>query len=191
MSFTHLQVRSGYSLMESTITIDQLVKKASDLQFQSLALTDEHVLYGAIKFYRMCLTYGIKPIIGMIITVINGNQREESCILLAKNNTGYKNLMRLSTLLNIEDQSGIQFKQLISEKRLESILKHLSIWNSLFQEGDFYIGVQDDYIVNDSAVSQTLQTLYNSYHIPVVAINDVRYLHERDFLAYDCLQAMK
>jgi len=212
MSFTHLQVRSGYSLMESTITIDQLVKKASDLQFQSLALTDEHVLYGAIKFYRMCLTYGIKPIIGMIITVINGNQREESCILLAKNNTGYKNLMRLSTLLNIEDQSGIQFKQLVdftdhlicilpinndklfqllSEKRLESILKYLSRWKSLFQEGDFYIGVQDDYIVNDSAVSQTLQTLYNSYHIPVVAINDVRYLHERDFLAYDCLQAMK
>src|SRR5699024_2493171 len=103
MSFTHLQVRSGYSLMESTITIDQLVKKASDLQFQSLALTDEHVLYGAIKFYKACLAYNIKPIIGMIITVINDDQNEESCILLAKNNTGYKNLIRLSTRLNVED----------------------------------------------------------------------------------------
>src|SRR5699024_5497326 len=134
-----------------------------------------------------------------MINMIHGNRSVDTRILLAKTNADTKNLTRFSAVLNMEHDSSIAVKQIdectdslrciqpinndtlfqvLSEKRLESILKYLARWKSLFQEGDFYIGVQDDYIVNDSAVSQTLQTLYNSYHIPVVAINDVRYLHE-------------
>ena len=67
MSFTHLQVRSGYSFFNSTITIEKLVKRAKELEFKSIALTDEEVLYGVIPFYKHVTASGIKPIIGMVV----------------------------------------------------------------------------------------------------------------------------
>src|SRR5690625_3163924 len=105
MSYTHLQVQSGYSLLESTITIEKLTKKASDLQYDALALTDHEVLYGVILFYKSCLKHGIKPIIGMTVQLLNMNNETEQCILLAKNNDGYRQLMKLSTLIHKDGKS--------------------------------------------------------------------------------------
>src|SRR5690625_4584961 len=92
LSFTHLQVRSGYSFFNSTITIDKLVERAYELGFHSLALTDENVLYGAISFYNACKKRNIKPILGIIVSIKEGDDNTP-IILLAENNDGYRQLM--------------------------------------------------------------------------------------------------
>src|SRR5699024_12335434 len=114
MSFTHLQVRSGDSFMTSTICIDKLADKAKEMRFDALALTDEHVLYGAIPFYKAWQKNGIKPIIGMNVTVFYNDGDPEYCILLAKNNQGYQNLIRLSTQIQLSNQNGIEISELAS-----------------------------------------------------------------------------
>ena len=111
MSYTHLQVHSGYSLLDSAVTIDKLTKKASDLQFEALALTDHEVLYGVIPFYKSCLKYNIKPIVGMTLNILNINNELEYCILLAKNNDGYKQLIKISTMIK-KDQKSLSLKEI-------------------------------------------------------------------------------
>src|SRR5690625_2504683 len=101
MSFTHLNIRSGYSFYNSTIKIEQLVERANELNFSTLALTDEHVLYGVIPFYKACVNKGIKPIIGMIVQVHIHDQMIQ-CTLIAKSNNGYKNLIKISTHIQTE-----------------------------------------------------------------------------------------
>src|SRR5690625_1426113 len=114
MSYTHLQVRSGFSLMNSTITIDKLVAKAKELNYTSLALTDEAVLYGIIPFYKACKPVNIKPIIGMILYVETlDSTTPEQLILLAKNNTGYQSLIKLSTLIQTEKREAVEREDLI------------------------------------------------------------------------------
>src|SRR5690625_1892486 len=101
MSFTHLNIRTGYSFFNSTIKIDPLVNRASEFNFSALALTDENVLYGVIPFYKACINNGIKPIIGMIVQV-QINDQMIPCTLLAKSNRGYKNLIQISTYIQTE-----------------------------------------------------------------------------------------
>ncbi|MFD1038110.1 DNA polymerase III subunit alpha [Virgibacillus byunsanensis] len=212
MSFTHLQVRSGYSLMESTITIEKLVEKASSLHFDALALTDEHVLYGAISFYKTCERYGVKPIIGMSVKVLDEDQQMVSCILLAKSNKGYNQLSKLSTYIQQHKQESITIKELQSfiydlicilptdNKIVESLLLtepymkakgYIQTWRNMFHDEDFYFGILDHGLENDRKVQTSLKAFHENYQIPVVAINDVRYLNQEDVVAYDCLQAMK
>src|SRR5690625_2280381 len=122
MTFTHLHVRSGFSLLDSTNTIDKLVERADELQFKALALTDEEVLYGAVSFYKKCLKHGIKPIIGMVVNLIHPDQSNEPCIhpdqsnepciLLAKNNSGFQQLMKISTIIQQQQQPGIKMEQI-------------------------------------------------------------------------------
>lgn len=89
MSFTHLQIRSGYSFMESSVQIAPLIQRAKQLDFKALALTDEGVLYNAIPFYKACLAHGIKPIFGLTLTFMYENDEVEA-IVLAKTNKGYE-----------------------------------------------------------------------------------------------------
>ncbi|ASN05011.1 DNA polymerase III subunit alpha [Virgibacillus necropolis] len=212
MSFTHLQVKSGYSLMESTITIDKLVKKAADLNFQALALTDDHVLYGAIPFYKACKSHGIKPIIGINVQVIDEHTEEITCILLAKNNQGYKQLMKLSTDVQLSDNKNIEFAQLnkytqdligivsttskeigirFENQSFEEINEYLAHWKQAFAGGDFYLSVEDHGKERDKTLHQKVQTYSIRERVNVVAVNDVRYLDQKDDHAYDCLQAIK
>src|SRR5699024_5891952 len=81
--------------------IDKLIQHAEKHEFDALALTDDHVLYGTIPFYKACVKAGIKPIIGMAVHTIDDYGRTASIILLAKNETGYKQLLLLST--NIQE----------------------------------------------------------------------------------------
>ncbi|WP_106496929.1 DNA polymerase III subunit alpha [Lentibacillus sp. Marseille-P4043] len=211
-SFTHLQVRSGYSLMNSTITIDKLVEKAKDLGFQALALTDEQVLYGAISFYQACKEQGIKPIIGMIVNVKTADGAIDTCILLAKNNQGYQKLVSLSTYLQTNHYDAIEKENLINfttgvigilptsqnsissilqQETLEKTKEYIDTWSASFDSDDFYLGVEKHGLVSEKVDFTSLKKLHATYQIPVVAINDVRYLNETDDIAYDCLQAMK
>lgn len=207
MSYTHLQIQSGYSLMKSTITIDKLVKKASELQLDALALTDEHVLHGVIPFYQACKSQGIKPIIGMTLQLENGY-----CVLLAKNNNGYEQLIKISTniqqrelsMLTLEELDGFttdlicifpannpELEHLLLSETHDKVAAYLHGWQDLFTQGDFYLGIQDHGLENERSIHTPLKAFHEKYHVPVAAINDVRYLDEKDVIAYDCLLAMK
>lgn len=213
MSFTHLQVKSGYSLMESTITIDKLVKKAVSHNFQALALTDEQVLYGAIPFYKACVKHNIKPIIGMTVSTIDENSAECTCVLLAKNNEGYKQLMKLSTAIQKSDNKNIKITELnkytqdligilptsnkillnlFENRSLEQTDEYVGIWKQVFSENDLYLGVENH---GGTDQERKLHQMIHNYsvqkHVNVVAINNVTYLNENDNHAFDCLQAMK
>lgn len=213
MSYTHLQVRSGYSLMNSTITIEKLINEAKQLEFNALALTDERVLYGVIPFYKACVNNGIKPIIGMTVSTVNENQDSEQCILLAKNNKGYKALGKISTEMGVSQKTGMKLKELgpftdniicimptgnhtklrslLESSTHKEVLEYIESWKGIFPDGDFYLGVQNHGQEIEHAVIQSLKTFHENHQIPVVAICDVRYLKERDDAAFDCLQAMK
>ncbi|WHX27734.1 DNA polymerase III subunit alpha [Virgibacillus halodenitrificans] len=211
MSYTHLQVRTGYSLMNSTITIDKLVNKANELQFNTLALTDENVLYGAVSFYKACVQKGIKPIIGMVTSILLEDGSLESCILLAKNNTGYHDLMKLSTFLQENKSSHITLDQLshytnelfgiipAAQSQLTSLIKaedpdinsYIHTRQAVFPDESFYIGIADHGTEDERIINYKLHHFYQIQPFPVVALQDVRYLNEKDEVAFDCLQAMK
>ncbi|MFD1362246.1 DNA polymerase III subunit alpha [Lentibacillus salinarum] len=212
MSFTHLLVRSGYSFMNSTITIDKLASKARERQFNALALTDEHVLYGAIPFYKACQQNGIKPIIGMHVKMATDDDESDTCVLLAKNNHGYRNLIRLSTHIQLSQKDRISHSEMASysddlicivvtaDSKLGSILpaesfdrvkEYLDTTWHMFDRDHFYLGVQDHGLRNERFINQAVKAFQETYQIKAVLLNDVRYLDEKDDIAYDCLRAMK
>ncbi|MCT1904144.1 DNA polymerase III subunit alpha [Oceanobacillus sojae] len=205
MTYTHISVKSGYSLMESTISIQKLVQKAKSLHYQSLCLTDEAVLYGAISFYKACMEQGIKPIIGMTVHVqIEENEPENPFIVLAKNKTGYQQLLKLSTYLQTNHMDKLTASQLSkytegvigvlsgkhflqdsnhsAEADADLFFQELKKVEAYFQPGDFYIGI-------DSDVHQ-LQ-IWKEADFSYTAMQEVFYLDEQDVLAYDCLQSMR
>ncbi|MEI2400971.1 PHP domain-containing protein, partial [Paenibacillus phytohabitans] len=109
MPFVHLQVQSAYSLLSSAAKVEALVEKASNLGFKALALTDENVMYGAIAFYKECRKRGIKPIIGLTASVLSEAEENTSypVVLLAKNNKGYQNLLKISSAIQTKSKNGI------------------------------------------------------------------------------------
>ena len=125
MAFTHLHVHTEYSLLDGSCKIPELAKKAKELGMDSLAITDHGVMYGVIDFYKACLDAGIKPIIGCEIYVAPGSrfdrepvrdERYYHLILLAENNTGYANLMKIVSLGFTE---GYYYKPRVDREVLE------------------------------------------------------------------------
>ena len=105
--FVHLHVHSHYSLLDGLTKIKPLVKAAKERGFEALALTDTGAMYGAIEFYRVCLDQGVKPILGFEASIAPRSRFDKDptldktahrLVLLAENYTGYRNLMRLSSL---------------------------------------------------------------------------------------------
>ena len=208
MSFTHLQVRSGYSLLNSTITIEKLILKAKELHYTSLALTDEEVLHGAIPFYKACLENGIKPILGLVVTVLLEETRIP-LVLLAKNNTGYEELIKISTHIQVNQQCSLSylketvnnlivivstetplFKKLLLQKKLAELKIYVQQIREITDSENFYVGVEA-YEREAMTVMEHLKEFSSLYETKTVALHDVRFLEEKDELSYDCLQAMK
>ena len=107
--FVHLHTHSHYSLLDGLGTVDQLIEKAKEQNATALALTDHGVMYGAIEFYQKCKKADIKPIIGVEAYITPGDLTEKTrkvkpyhLILLAKNNVGYKNLLKLTTIAHLD-----------------------------------------------------------------------------------------
>lgn len=210
MDFVHLQVRSGYSLMRSTNTIEKLVATAKERGFTSLALTDEGVMYGAVSFYQTCHKYGIKPIMGITVRVFNGDLSEE-LVLLAKSNHGYEKLVELSSYLQLREQAGIAREDLrgytqdcigilplynsslhpfILRNEDQQLLEGLQDWKGYFGESDFYIGIEDHGLEEERHLHVALDEVMPD-GTPMVALQDVWYLNEEDVYAYDCLQSIR
>src|SRR5688572_10701014 len=127
MKFTHLHVHSHYSLLDGLSQIPDLVSAAKSMNMESLALTDHGVMYGVIPFYNACLEAGIKPIIGVEAYIAPRGLTEKSgkvdadyfhLTLLAANDNGYKNLLKLTTIAHIE---GFYYKPRID---LDVLKKH-------------------------------------------------------------------
>ena len=223
MDFTHLHVHSHYSLLDGLGKIDQLVNQAKDLGMTALALTDHGVMYGAIEFYQKCQKAGIKPIIGMeaylsneLITDQPSKERPYHLTLLAKNKTGYKNLLQLTSIAHLQ---GFYYKPRIDWSLLEKysegiialsgclngpIAKHLAQGDhetaeanlqrlmAIFGPDNFYLELQNRVsIPEQSLVNGELIKLGKKHSLPLVATNDVHYVRSEDSLAHDiliCLQ---
>ncbi len=223
-NFVHLHVHSEYSLLDGAVRIPKLIGKAKKLGMPAVALTDHGVMYGAIDFYNKAVAEGIKPIIGCEVYQAAGSRhnkqphagnREEwgpfHLTLLAKNNTGYKNLMKMVSLSFLEgfyykpridrellEQhaqgliglsgciSGIIPKLMIQD-RIQEAKKEMDWYLKVFGGEDFYLEIQDSGIPEQEEVNQALLDFSAKYGVPVVATNDVHYLEADDSKAHDVL----
>ncbi|NEU63267.1 DNA polymerase III subunit alpha [Paenibacillus sp. ALJ109b] len=218
-SFVHLHVHSEYSLLDGAARIPDLVNKAADLGMTTLALTDHGVMYGAIPFYKACVERGIKPIIGCEAYMTAGSRKERGSrkdqpihhlILLAKNMTGYRNLMKLCSIGHLE---GFHYKPRIDMESLaahhegiiclsaclggevpqhllhgrEEEAKRAALRYKHIFGADFYLELQDHGLSEQKRVNPQLIRLAAELDIPLVATNDAHYLSEEDAELQDVL----
>ena len=215
--FTHLHVHTEYSLLDGMCRIPQLVSRAKELGMDSLAITDHGVMYGAIEFYLAAKEAGIKPIIGCEVYVApngrfsrNASDRNNyHLILLAKNQTGYRNLIQLTTKAHLEgfyykprmDKElfeqyhdglialsgcvGSEVPRLTLQGRLQEA-KQAALWyKQTF--GDFYLEIQRHPTPELEQINQRLIPMSSELDIPLVATNDVHYINQEDASAHDLL----
>jgi len=221
MKFTHLHVHSHYSLLDGLPKIDELLDCAKELGMDSVALTDHGVMYGAIEFYKKAKAKGIKPIIGCEVYTAfekltdkrpNVDVKRNHLILLAKNEQGYKNLVKLVTAAHLD---GFYYKPRIDEEILEKYaegliglsaciqgkIPRLLLSNKLdeaeetarkyekfFGKGNFYLELQHHANIPEQAnANKKLIELSKKTGIPLVATNDIHYLRKEDSEAQDVL----
>ena len=215
--FTHLHVHTEYSLLDGMCRIPQLVSRTKELGMESLAITDHGALYGAIEFYVAAKEAGIKPIIGCEVYVALGNRFDRSAgdkdnyhlVLLARDQTGYQNLIQLITKANLEgfyyrpriDKEllagysqgliglsaclGGEVPRLVLEGRLGEAKEAARWYRQVL--GDFYLEIQRHPITGLEQVNQALITMSRELDIPLVATNDVHYINREDAEAHDLL----
>lgn len=224
MPFVHLHVHTEYSLLDGLSKIHDLVKRAKELNMDALAITDHGVMYGVIKFYTACLEAGLKPILGVEGYLAQRSRFDKQAgidsdqfhqLLLAKNITGYKNLLKLMTQAHLE---GYYYKprfdrellekyhegvittssclqgiipQLILKKQFEEAKKEVAWYQSVFGD-DYYIELQRHSNIPElDTVNEQLVKFSREFGIPLVATNDVHYVQSTDPEAQDALLAIQ
>ena len=165
---TALEVKTSYSILSSLNRIDKLTEKASELGYFSLCITDTNNMFGVYEFYLSCKKNNIKPIIGM--TVVNNNDK---FILLARNNDGYKNLIKLSTIIS---ERTIEFDDLIKYRDNLILIIPYTNYN------DDIVNIYDDYYVGYSNMDDRV----NITEKPVF-ISDISYIDRDDYKYLDYL----
>ncbi len=226
--FVHLHNHSEYSLLDSTIKIKDLVAAAKAMKMKAVALTDHGNLFGAVRFYNEAVKSGIKPILGIETYIVDGDCRERNrargpaqndhLILLVKNETGYSNLLKLSSLAYTEGfyykpridmnvlaghsegliglsacLNGSIPKRLLANRRDDAI-DIASRFSSVFDPGDFYIEIQNHGIPEELELIPKLTGIAREIGLPVVATNDCHFCKAGDHEAHDvllCLQTGK
>lgn len=225
--FVHLHVHTNYSLLDGACEIDKLARRLSELGMKSCAITDHGVMYGVIDFYKTMHSYGIKPIIGSEVYVAERTMHDKEpgvdeeqyhLVLLAKDNQGYKNLMKLVSLGFTEgfyykprvDMSVIakyseglialsaclagKIPSLLLKGNYEGAKSTALQFKSIFGDDNFFIEVQDHGLLDQRKIINDLISLSQETGIPLVATNDVHYIQKDDALAQDvllCIQTGK
>jgi DNA polymerase III subunit alpha len=217
--FVHLHVHSEYSLLDGASRIEELTERAHELGMSALALTDHGVMYGAIPFYKACRERGIKPIIGCEIYLTTGSMRERGSrqdqpiyhlILLAKNDVGYRNLMRICSeahlrgfhykpradlallescsegLICLSSCLAGEVSQHLLHGRVEAAEQSALRYKRIFGD-DFYLEIQDHGLLEQKKVIQGMLELHQRTGIPLVATNDVHYVKAGEHVVQDCL----
>src|SRR6266568_757047 len=224
--FAHLHVHTEYSLLDGFSRTKKLVQQAKALGMQHLAITDHGAMYGAIEFYKACKAGGINPIIG-IEAYLTEDMHDHSkrfsndyhhLLLLAKNNTGYNNLLKLTTIAHTEGWhlrpridkkalakyaeglivtssclSGEIPKKLLKEQQEEAY--QMARWyQDVFGPENFYLEIQEHHGIFDDGqpspqgqLNQLLYQMHKDLHIPMVATNDLHYIHADDAHSHDVL----
>ena len=206
MEFVPLYVRSEYSMLQSTCSIEKLVSYAKEYGYKSLAVTDEGVMHGTIKFYNACKKAGIKPVIGLKVPY-NLNGVISNILLYAMDISGYRNLMRISSRyktsnspIDLEDlrkcslgvlavtpgNDSIIYNYLRSNNQIK-IKEHLSLLNSVFN--NLYVGISLSTINDRNNLDNYYQNL-NNIGAKMVAIQPVYYLTPDDLDAYIVLRSI-
>ena len=228
MAFTHLHVHTEYSLLDGSSKISELLPRAKELGMDSLAITDHGVMYGVIDFYKKAKEVGIKPILGCEIYVAPGSRfdREQSrgedryyhLVLLAENNQGYKNLMKIVTrgftegyyyrprvdyeILERYHEGIIALSACLAGEIPNKILKEdyegareaARRMNALFGPGNFFLELQDHGLRQQTQVNSVIMRMSKELDIPLVVTNDVHYIREEDAVPHDillCIQTGK
>jgi DNA polymerase-3 subunit alpha len=224
--FVHLHVHSEYSLLDGLSSCRELAERGAELGMPAVALTDHGAMYGAVQFYKACKAAGIKPILGMEAYVAargrsdrdaQRDRRHSHVVLLAQNNTGYRNLMSLATIAQLEGfyykprvdkevlaehNDGIivlsgcgssEVVRLIRDGRIDDARGVMSWYREVF-EGRYFLELQEHFIPELSAANGHLVTLARELDLPLVATNDVHYTRREDASIHDvllCIQTGK
>ena len=228
MSFVHLHVHTEYSLLDGSNKIKEYVSRVKELGMNSAAITDHGVMYGVIDFYREAKKQGINPILGCEVyvapnsrfdrEVTGGDDRYYHLVLLAENNEGYANLMkivskgfvdgyyyrpRVDKALLREYHSGIialsaclagEVQRYIVKGLYEEAKKTALEYRDIFGEGNYFLELQDHGIPDQTLVNQQLLKMSADTGIELVATNDVHYTYAEDVKAHDillCIQTGK
>lgn len=228
MQFTHLHVHTEFSILDGSNKIKELVSRVKELGMDSCAITDHGVMYGCIDFYKECLNQGIKPILGCEVYVapgsrhdtehIKGENRYYHLILLAQNNKGYENLMKIVSCGFTE---GFYYKPRVDfeilkkyhegiialsaclagevavnlvhgfyEEAVKAAKRHIEV----FGKDNYFLELQDHGIKEQQTVNQGLLRMSKELGIKIVATNDVHYTRKEDWEAHDillCIQTQK
>ena len=228
MAFTHLHVHTEYSLLDGSCKIKELAARAKELGMDSMAVTDHGVMYGVIDFYRAAKEVGIKPIIGCEVYVApgsrfdretsNGEDRYYHLVLLAENDTGYHNLMKIVSRGFVD---GFYYKPRVDYEVLETyhegvialsaclageVQRYLARgmceeacrsarhYEDIFGKGNFFLELQDHGISTQKTVNQGLMRMSRELSMDLVATNDIHYILAEDAAAHDillCIQTGK
>lgn len=228
MAFTHLHVHTEYSLLDGSNKIKEYVKRVKELGMDSAAITDHGVMYGVIDFYRACKAEGINPVIGCEVYVApnsrfdkeltGGEDRYYHLVLLAENNTGYQNLMKIVSkgftegyyyrprvdmeVLNQYHEGIIALSACLAGEVQRYLMKGLYDearktalrYQECFGKGNFFLELQDHGLLEQQTVNMQLVRMSQELEIPLVATNDVHYTYADDVEAHDillCLQTGK
>lgn len=218
MDFTHLHLHTEYSLLDGAARIGDVMARAVELNMPSIAITDHGVLYGVVDFYRKAMDTGIKPIIGCEVYVAPGSLHDKTkemkeyshLVLLAKNNEGYKNLMRLSSIgftqgfyhkpridydVLEQNKNGLvclsaclagDIPRMIMAGDIEGARSLAARLRNMFEE-DFFLELQDHFLPEQKQVNAALIKMGGELSIPLVATNDSHYTKREDAQAQDIL----
>lgn len=205
--FQYLYVQTEYSILQSACKIKPLIEKLKEQQLHSCAIVDEGTMYGTIKFYQECTKNNIKPVIGLKVKY-HYNDKTNNLVLLAINNFGYQNLMKISSRLQLTN-NNIDFEYL--QKTTMGLIAILPYEESLVQKylerndaknaiqtlellreiySDFYIGLGIKSITNSNFIDNYFKLLKN-YNYQFVALPKVSFINESDYDAYTTLKAIK
>jgi DNA polymerase-3 subunit alpha len=219
--FVHLHLHTEYSLLDGACRISDVVDKVHECKMPAVAMTDHGNMFGAIEFYKTAQEKGLKPIIGCETYIAPGSRLDKKSVnardaafhlvLLAKDDVGYKNLVKLITEAHLH---GFYYKPRIDKEilaahskgliGLTSCLKGevpnkikddqipqaraaLDDYRQIFEPGDFYVELQNHGIEEQRTVNRTLIEWAKEFNLPLVATNDVHYVEREHWEAHDCL----
>ncbi|MCR5338361.1 MAG: DNA polymerase III subunit alpha [Lachnospiraceae bacterium] len=227
MSFTHLHVHTEYSLLDGSNKIKECVARVKELGMDSCAITDHGVMFGVIDFYRTAKDAGIKPILGCEVYVApnsrfdkepGGEERYHHLVLLAENNEGYANLVKIVSTGFTEGyyykprvdkevlrkyHEGIialsaclagEVPRFIERGMIEEAKKAALEMEEIFGKNNYFLELQDHGISEQQTVNSVLLSMSDELTIPLVATNDVHYTYAEDAKAHDillCIQTGK
>lgn len=215
--FTHLHVHTEYSLLDGASKIPELVAYAKELGMDSLAITDHGVMYGAVEFYQECTKAGIKPIIGCEVYLAKGSHLDMTektryhLILLAENDIGYHNLMKIVSKGQLE---GFYYKprvdkdvlrtysegliclsaciagevpRLINSGNMDGARRCVQEYIDIFGKDNYFLEIQNHAIPEEKTAAEGLRQLAQEFGLGLVATNDLHYVRREDAEAQDVL----